>query len=107
MHVKYVNDYGNRVAIGIVLNPEVAEWEHNPAPDAVDQKHVEPSEGSEPWESCGGCRYLWNVEEFIFDTNELFVPGDGNHLLRISGSQMLKEIAANIENRPQLINPTV
>ena len=79
MHIKYANDYGYRVAIGVILNSDDPEYEHDPEPGFEPQDHLEPPEGLEPWEYCPGCRYRWNIQEFIFENETLFnISADGS-----------------------------
>ena len=82
MLIKYANDYGKRVVVGVVVNPDGPEYEHRPIKGGRDQQHQPPPDGLLPWEHCHGCVYLWKVKEFIFEGEDLLMENEEGEVVR-------------------------
>ena len=85
-------DYGYRKVIQVCSNPDDPEAVH------VDGRpHTgEPSEGTDPalksWEWCSDCQYNWDVREFVWTGEELYITPEGEERRAKTDDELVAEI---------------
>ena len=96
MRVVKAKDYGYRVVITVVSNPDEPEWVHGS--DKAPANHT----GNYPPEpkkvSCGLCRSNWQYREFIWGKDELMtVDKDTEQPRRKTPDELMAEIRQQLK----------